>query len=202
MPSNTYTVTESINYNSQTFGVVRTVTGENFVGSQPPSGIPAANAGTLTTRTDNDTGTVTLSGGHTVVNGRVDAYWADGSRIGMTATVTVNSVVIDGGAGDNLPAQDAAIRLTNPTEGNIDFTAAAAVGAIVYSQLGGSDYPATVVFAESDDSTVATYELTATVPNQEWSQAATPFGADVAKVFFSQGNTDAVRVVGAVILYD
>ena len=69
--------------------------------------IPLGKAGTLTTRTDNDTGTVTLGAGHGFTTGdKVDVYWDGGLRYGMDATVAGNDVAVDTGAGDNLPPQD------------------------------------------------------------------------------------------------
>ena len=66
--------------------------------------------GSLTTRTDNDTGIVTLSTGHGIETADVvDVYWVGGVRYGMDATVAANAVTVDGGAGDNLPAEDFAI---------------------------------------------------------------------------------------------
>lgn len=67
--------------------------------------LSTAKTGQLTTRTDNDTGELTMAGGHGITDGdRLDVYWATGSRRGMTVgTVDVNDVPIDGGAGDNLP---------------------------------------------------------------------------------------------------
>ena len=74
--------------------------------------IPKGQAGTLTTRTDNDTGIATLSTGHGLVTGnKVDVVWAGGSRIGMDATVSGNAVTVNLGAGTNLPAQDTAVTL-------------------------------------------------------------------------------------------
>jgi len=78
---------------------------------------PHSVAGTLTTRTDDDTGTLTLSTGHGVMTGNtVDVFWNDGanSRTGMTAgTVSGNSVPIDGGSGDVLPAATTAVNVVN-----------------------------------------------------------------------------------------
>lgn len=73
--------------------------------------LDAAKTGTLTTRTDDNTGTLTMSGGHGITDAQViDVYWSGGVRYGMTVgTVATNSVPIDGGSGDNLPAQDTAI---------------------------------------------------------------------------------------------
>ena len=65
--------------------------------------------GTLGTRTDDDTGVVTLSTGHGIATSDVvDVYWSGGVRYGMTATVSTNDVTVDGGSGDVLPAQDTA----------------------------------------------------------------------------------------------
>lgn len=74
--------------------------------------IPAAKVGALTTRTDSDTGVLTMTAGHGITTGaKLDIFWLDAatgdpkSRRHMTAgTVSTNSVPIDGGSGDNLPA--------------------------------------------------------------------------------------------------
>jgi len=81
----------------------------------------AAQTGTLTTRTDDNTGVVTLSTGHGIVNGKVDVYWATGVRYGMDATVATNAVSIDGGAGDVLPTQDDPCTVVIPTAIEVNF---------------------------------------------------------------------------------
>jgi hypothetical protein len=69
--------------------------------------LPVGNAGTLT-RSDTDTGIVTLTAGHTITTlDIVDVYWDGGIRYGMEATTngtSGNSFQVDGGAGDSLPA--------------------------------------------------------------------------------------------------
>lgn len=74
--------------------------------------VPAAKTGQLTTRTDNTSGTLTMTAGHGLTTGqKVDMYWTGGRRYGVTlGTVATNSVPISGGAGDNLPTN-----LTNVT---------------------------------------------------------------------------------------
>ena len=81
----------------------------------------AAQTGTLTTRTDDNTGVATLSTGHGIVNGKVDVYWATGVRYGMDATVATNAISIDGGAGDNLPAESTAVTVVIPTAVEVNF---------------------------------------------------------------------------------
>lgn len=77
----------------------------------------ALNTGTLTTRTDADTGVATLQASHTIVTSGalVDVYWAAGSRHGMTATKSTNEITLDGGTGDDLPDQDTAVTLCAQT---------------------------------------------------------------------------------------
>jgi hypothetical protein len=75
-----------------------------------PALVAAQTDGALGTRTDADTGIVQLATGHGILTADVvDVYWVGGVRYGMDATVATNDVTIDGGAGDNLPAQDFAI---------------------------------------------------------------------------------------------
>ncbi|MDD4889061.1 MAG: hypothetical protein PHU85_03955 [Phycisphaerae bacterium] len=75
-----------------------------------------AKAGTLSTRTDDDTGIATLSQGHGIISTDVvDVYWAAGVRYGMVATVTVNAVALEGGAGDVLPTEDAVVNVCKQT---------------------------------------------------------------------------------------
>src|SRR5262245_45413696 len=86
------------------------------------------NAGTLTVRTDNDTGTITASSvSHTITTGMtVDVYWGGatpGVRRGMTVgTVAGTSIPIDLGAGDNLPVATTAVVVCQQTVVTFPFT--------------------------------------------------------------------------------
>ena len=68
-------------------------------------------AGTLTTKTDADTGIVTLPTGHGITDsGTVSVSWSGGGRGDMTVTAyDTTTVSVDGGSGDDLPAQDTAV---------------------------------------------------------------------------------------------
>jgi hypothetical protein len=75
-----------------------------------PALVAAQCDGELTTRTDDDTGVVTLATDHGIKTADVvDVYWAGGVRYGMTASVATNEVTVDGGAGDELPLVEATI---------------------------------------------------------------------------------------------
>ena len=103
--------------------------------------LPAAKSGSLTTRTDDNTGELTLESGHGVTTGqRIDVYWDGGSRYGMTVgTVAALVVPVDGGAGDVLPADETAITAMVPVTLTYD--------------LAGDDAQAIIVKA-SDISTI------------------------------------------------
>jgi len=82
----------------------------------------AAQTGTLSARTDDDTGVATLSTGHGILTSDVvDVYWDGGVRFGMTATVSTNDVSLDGGAGDNLPVQTTPVTVVKQTEIEVNF---------------------------------------------------------------------------------
>jgi hypothetical protein len=75
--------------------------------------LPVGQAGTLSTRTDDDTGVATLSTGHGIITGDdVDVFWDEGSRYGMGATVDGNAVTLEAGNGDVFPTEDTAIVVT------------------------------------------------------------------------------------------
>lgn len=84
--------------------------------------LPAATAGALTTRTDDDEGTLTMEAGHGITTGATfDLYWVGGRRYGVTAgTVADNSVPFSGGDGDNLPADESAITASLQTTVDVD----------------------------------------------------------------------------------
>ncbi|MBS3904800.1 MAG: hypothetical protein KGZ39_05695 [Simkania sp.] len=103
------TVRESISVAGKNFPASFTVSSEAVEVREVT--LAGANAGTLSTRTDADTGILTLGDGHNITTAaEVDIYWATGSRRGVTVgTVSVNSVPVDGGSGDDFPDADTAI---------------------------------------------------------------------------------------------
>lgn len=110
----TATHTRTVVVGSTSYSFAETLSDDALTRLTPS--VPAAKAGTLTTRTDNNTGTFTMASGHGFsTNDLIDLYWSGGKRHGMTATVTGDSVVLDGGTGDNLPIATTAITASKPT---------------------------------------------------------------------------------------
>lgn len=73
--------------------------------------LPAGIAGTLTTRTDNDTGVITVASGHGITTSDVvTVFWTGGSRYKLTVTATTSTTIsVDVGAGTNLPTANTAV---------------------------------------------------------------------------------------------
>lgn len=187
----------------------RTVTLESANDVETEISVAAANAGTLTTRTDANTGTLTMgSAGHGITTGsRISIFWDGGSRVNVVVgTVSGTSVPFDLGSGDDLPVATTVITAMNPQEESVVFTGDNAVSAFVYSSLQGTDtYNGYAVFCLTDDTVVATFKVTPDLPSNSWDGAdvaTNPFaGAAVTKVQFTQGNTSAITM-GSVVLYD
>ena len=120
----------------------------------------AAQVGSLTTRTDDNTGVGTLSTGHGLVtNDVVDVYWSGGVRYGMVATRSVNAITVDGGAGDVLPAQDTAIAIVKQTAINplnLDGDNAEIVG-VFYRNASDQSAKAHIDFQDSGSATIVSF---------------------------------------------
>lgn len=164
----------------------------------------AAKSGNLSTRTDNDTGTLTMdSGGHGITTGaRLDIYWATGSRRGVAVgTVSGTSVPIDLGSGDNLPTQGTLITAMVPISVPIIITGDNTVGLAVKNPAGGAQAAkATFVFAKSDN-TEGTHFVVGSGGCGSWfsSEGTTnPIAGDaITQVFVSHGDSgQAINLTG------
>lgn len=184
----------------------RTVVADSEVSAEPVGNIAVAHTGSLTTRTNNTDGTITMDPGHGLTTGRIDIYWSGGSRRGVSGTVTVDAVAITGGVGDNLPTQGTAVRVAAPHVEDLVFTGDNAVTALVWATLAAADYPGWVVFTTAANAEVVAYQLTGSIPVWSWdlnTNTVNPFaGQSVTKVYFSHGNTDTARQMGATVLYN
>jgi len=150
-----------------------------------------AKAGSLTTRTDNDTGVVTLGTGHGIITSdKVSVFWQGGKRYGMTATVSGNLVTVDLGAGDVLPAQATAVTLVKQVPRDFYFN-----GDVVVMLAVGSKRRVHLDFQTGASASVFQVEVPA---GEGYSfvlgRGTNPFaGQIVAKILWSNG--DAVNAV-------
>jgi len=172
-------------------------------GGLPPQhvSLPAGNAGTLSTRTDANTGVVTLSAGHGVQTGnKVDVYWDGGMRYGMTATVSGNDVTIDAGGGDDLPDESEAVVLTKQVTISLEFNSN---NLVVIAAV--ADQRTHLEFHDGATTSILGKELTA---DEAWSHIAgmgyaNPFGSQVVEeIRASNGSATAVATLKIGGLYD
>ena len=186
MPTLTENLSTSIGGVSIAGQISRTANGQ--IGEQV--NLAAAKAGTLTTRTDNDTGVVTLSTGHGIITADVvDVYWPGGVHYGMTATVATNAVTVDGGLGDNLPLVNTAVTLCKQSVIDVDF-----VGDDTLIAAASGNRVCHLHFKQNDNTSILAIAL-AQSEFWEWHSAgavANPFaGVSVGKIAVSNG--DAVN---------
>jgi hypothetical protein len=185
--------TSLVTVGTDTFSDVVSVAGNSKEVASPT--VPAAKVGQLTTRTDNDTGVATMVAGHGFITGDlIDLFWSGGSRRNMTATVAVNAVTLDGGSGDNLPANLTAVTAMKPTE--VDFVVN---GANVVALGVKSNAIGWVVFVDNAAAIIAAAAFRITVAGgygKPWASGngiTNPLGASVtSKVKFSHGEITAV----------
>lgn len=144
--ANTLTIQNSYSLNGRTYLNDATVSADGLISKIVTAS--AAKVGQLTTRTDNDTGELTMDSGHGIQTGdRLDVYWSGGSRRGMTVgSVSTNQVPIDGGAGDNLPTNLTAVTAAVPAEETFSIA-----GDDMQALLFYGDQRAIVVLTGADD---------------------------------------------------
>lgn len=168
----------------------------------------AAKSGTLTTRTDNNTGTLTMTAGHGLTTGQiVDIYWDGGVQRTVTVgTVATNSVPIDLGIGDNLPTANTAVTVCVQKAINlaIDGDNAKILAVVLETVDKTLRTAANVQFLDSAADVIAEIDLVANVP-QVWDiegGSANPFTGDpITNLKASQANststeTYTLKIVG------
>ena len=115
------TTTYSISVQGGGISVQQSVTrsGDLTVAAQVT--LPAGKAGTLSTRTDDNTGQLTVASGHGITaSDTVDVYWSGGRRYGVDVTATASTTIdIDLGSGDNLPTQGTAVVVCKQVVANV-----------------------------------------------------------------------------------
>jgi hypothetical protein len=193
------TLTQSISGGGvtiQTLPIIRTNSGP--IGLEDT--LTAAKSGTLTTRTSDTVGTLTMAAGHGITTGQIiDIYWTGGVQYGVTVgTVATNSVPISLGDGDNLPT--AATVITAVVQKSINLAIDgdnADILAIVLETIDKSLRTAAhVQFRDAANAEIAEIDLVANVP-QVWDLAggsANPFtGNPITNLKASQANVTATE---------
>lgn len=132
--------------------------------------LPAGKAGTLTTRTDDNTGVVTVSSGHGITTSdTVDVYWSTGRRYGVDVTAQDSTTItIDLGSGDVLPSTSTAVVIVKQVAFNLalDGDNAKIVGFSYELAADTSDgYGCRVTLFDSADDTITGLDLDAFSPN-------------------------------------
>jgi hypothetical protein len=107
----------SVSGGSQSLGSQKVRTADGTVDVSPT--LQPGKAGTLSTRTDDDTGVITATAHGLSVSDVVDVYWSGGRRYGMIVSsvadannVTVGTAGGDVGAGDAFPIATTAVVIT------------------------------------------------------------------------------------------
>lgn len=150
--------------------------------------VPPGEAGTLTGRTDNDTGEATLGSGHGITDGMtVDVHWDGGVRYGMTVgTVAGTTVPVDGGAGDNLPSTSTPIVVSPANRVNV--------------AIDGDEVDLVAMKLETTDASIATQGHVAFYDADNILVAALPLTANRVKLIDVAGG-DANPLTGDPITY-
>lgn len=175
--------------------------------------LPVGAAGTLSTRTDNDTGVVTAAGHTLLVGNKVNVFWSGGRRYGMTVSavagndVTVGTLAGEVGAGDAFPAQGTAVVITKQVQINsqIDGDEIEIIGVIAESSNPASTAKAHVDMQDSGNVTVRQFDLTANQPqiHDIAGGAANPYtGNQIEKTLAANGSSTEALTLKILSLED
>ena len=166
-----------------------------------------AKTGTLSTRTSDTVGTLTMTTGHGITTGQIiDIYWSGGVRFGVTVgTVSVDSVPFSLGSGDNLPIATTAITAVVQKAINlaVDGDEVDIIAVIMETVNKDLRTAAHVQFRDVGDAQIAEIDRVANVP-QVWDiagGASHPFtGNPITNLRVSQGNSTTTEIYTLKIL--
>lgn len=161
--------------------------------------LAAAEAGSLTTRTTDTVGDITMDdGSHTITTGDVvDVYWDGGVHYGATVgTVSGTTVPLSGGSGDVLPSASTTVTVAKQVEVtvSIDGDAAKILAMIIETNTKSLATAGHVQFVDSADAEIAEIDLVANTA-KVWDLAGgstNPFtGNPITKAKVSNGGSTA-----------
>lgn len=185
-------ISSTISVAGQSFTGVATRTGDGQNAHDPT--LPAALSGTLTTRTDADTGVITLAEGHGITDAdTVNVFSAGAVQYGCTVTAYDSTTIsIDLGSGDDLPAQDTTVLVAKQVEIESVFD-----GDDVAMIVAMANLRAHIEFQEAGGTSILGVELTANEPWQWLSSQglANPLtGNPVGKIQASAGTAASTQL--------
>lgn len=163
--------------------------------------LAAAKTGSLTERTDNTAGELTMTTGHGITDGaRIAIFWSGGcAYLGTVGTVVGNAVPFTGAAGDNLPVKDTAVTVQVMTPLDVDFDGdKAEIVAASFRRRG------VVVFEDSDDAVLDAGDIAAGegyVYVSGLSQSNPLAGNPVDQVWVASGDSDDTNAFVLGVLY-
>jgi len=163
--------------------------------------LAAAKTGSLTTRTLDTAGELTMTTGHGITDGaRIAIFWPGGcAYLGTVGTVVGNAVPFTGAAGDNLPDQDTAVTVQVMTPLDVDFDGdKAEIVAASFSRRG------VVVFEDSGDVVLDAGDIAAGegyVYVVGLSQSNPLAGNPVDQVWIANGDSDGTNAFVLGVLY-
>lgn len=159
----------SLSYGISLGSISRSITRTGDSKIEAEIALPAGTAGTLSTRTDDNTGVITVTSHSITTSDTVDVYWSGGRRYGVDVTAqTSTTISIDLGAGDNLPSSSTAVVIVKQVPFNLalDGDNAKIVGFSYELAADTSDgYGCRVTLLDSADDTITGLDLDAFVPN-------------------------------------
>lgn len=162
--------------------------------------IPAAITATLSTRTDNDTGILTVATGHGITTSdKLSLFWNGGYKNNVTVTATTSTTIsIDLGTGDNLPVLNASLNVGKEEEHTLTID-----GDLLTVLAIDSANRSTIHFRDSDDDSLLVYSIQANegpIWVEGMGQVNPLADADVANVVVANGGlTPLILKVGMLI---
>jgi hypothetical protein len=163
--------------------------------------LAAAKTGSLTERTLDTAGELTMTTGHGITDGaRIAIFWSGGcAYLGTVGTVVGNAVPFTGAAGDNLPVEDTAVTVQVMTPLDVDFDGdKAEIVAASFRRRG------VVVFEDSGDAVLDAGDIAAGegyVYVSGLSQSNPLAGNPVDQVWVASGDSDGTNAFVLGVLY-
>jgi len=150
--------------------------------------------------TDANTAACNLTAGHGYVTGKADVYWTGGMRYDVDMVVSNNALALDGGTGDNFPANgNLTVVVCTPQQINTAID-----GDAVRLLFINSTVRASVYFEDADGHSIKQIELTADNPYTyaQSSGDASPLTGDPITVCFASNGTTTAGTLNILSLED